>query len=252
MTYDSVRHVTLIFGGNRVLFGSNQTDATFLDDFWQWDGKDWKQLPSAGPSARAEAAMTFDTARGRAVLFGGYRRDAGENERFGDLWEWDGENWTRASTTGPSPRNGAAIAYDADRSRVVLFGGPPASGAGFETWEWDGAVWHSGPRVAEGRFNSSMTYDSARRRTIRFGGWNGQHRVSDTWEYDGTRWLKLAVSGPAARNHAAMVYDSRRQSVVLFGGHEGELVFGDLWEFDGVRWRERIATAPRRRVDNGH
>ena len=58
MTFDSARGVTLLFGGNRVLFGAQPSDAKFLDDFWQWDGKQWEQLPS-GPGPRAEAAFTF-------------------------------------------------------------------------------------------------------------------------------------------------------------------------------------------------
>lgn len=252
MTYDSVRRVTLLFGGNRVLFGKDADAAVFLNDLWQWNGRQWQELPASGPAARAEAALAFDEQRGRAVLFGGYRRVNGQVERLGDTWEWDGARWTQVSTTGPRPRNGAALAYDRERRCVVLFGGNLTNGGGSDTWEWDGRAWRQSAAVTEGRFNPALTYDEARRRVLRFGGWNGQARTDDTWEYDGQTWRRLAADGPAARNHAALVYDRRRRRAWLFGGHQGELVLGDLWEWNGARWRQRLFTAPRTRLDNGH
>jgi hypothetical protein len=38
-----------------------------------------------------------------------------------------------------------ALAYDADRRRVVLFGGQTAGATVEETWEWDGLTWTSHP-----------------------------------------------------------------------------------------------------------
>jgi hypothetical protein len=252
MTYDGERGVTLVFGGNTVLFGKENSNPKLLDDFWEWDGTQWKQLPS-GPSARAEAVLAFDPVRRRVVLFGGYERVSGERRPLGDTWEWNGTRWTIASKTGPSPRNGAAIAHDFGRGRTVLFGGPPVTGAGFETWEWDGERWLRSTAVsAEGRFNAVMAYDEIRRRVVRFGGWNGQQRMGDTWEYDGVRWTRLSQTGPHPRNHAALVYDSHCKCAVLFGGHDGESVFGDLWEWNGKRWSQRISTKPQKRIENGH
>jgi hypothetical protein len=254
IVHDDSRKVVLLFGGNRVLFGKTDDDSVFLNDLWQWNGKRWKQIDVPdGPSERAEAAFAFDDARGRAVLFGGYRRVKGNMERFGDTWEWDGRRWTRVSLLGPSPRNGAAMVYDRDRRRVVLFGGPLTDGGGSETWEWNGHEWSKNESaVSEGRFNTAMTYDEERHRVIRFGGWNSKERTEDTCEYDGVVWKQLAVTGPVARNHSRMVYDRRRQRAVLFGGHDGTLVFGDLWEWNGNSWQQRVFTSPQERVENGH
>ncbi|MGE0128996.1 MAG: kelch repeat-containing protein [Blastocatellales bacterium] len=252
MAYDSVRGVTLLFGGNRALFGKTDNAANFLNDLWQWDGKQWKELRAVSPAPRAEAALAFDSRRARAILFGGYHQVNGERRRLGDTWEWDGARWTQASATGPSARNGVAMVYDRGRDRVALFGGNLMNGGGTETWEWDGHAWRRIEVMTEGRFNPALTYDEARRRVVRFGGWNGKERTGDTWEYDGKTWRPLAVAGPAARNHAALVYDRRRKRAILFGGHEGNLVFGDLWEWDGARWRQRIFTKPQARLDNGH
>lgn len=250
LAYDSARKRLILFGGNRVLFGTPDDTNTFLDDMWAWDGQAWHRIQTATPPARAEAGMAYDSGRKRMVLFGGHRTVNGERIRLGDTWEWDGQRWEQMSSVGPSARNGAAMGYDAHRKRMVLFGG---SGTGDETWEWDGKVWE---RIVsartEGRFNSAVAYDAGRRSLIRFGGWTRQGRVGDTWRYDGTRWTRLADDGPSPRNHTAMAYDGRREVIVLFGGHDGERVFGDTWEWNGSSWSQRTAQAPRLRVDNGH
>lgn len=250
LAYDAARNRMILFGGNRVLFGTAANTSTFLDDMWAWEGQAWRRIDGAMPPARAEAGMVYDRDRQRIVLFGGYHTVEGERIRLGDTWEWDGHRWEQKSTEGPSARNGAAMAYDVHRKRVVLFGG---SGAPDETWEWDGQVWERIVSAATaGRFNSAMAYDEGRRALLRFGGWTREGRMGDTWRYDGTRWARLAQEGPAARNHASMVYDSRREIMVLFGGHDGDRVFGDTWEWNGNTWSQVIARAPRARVDNGH
>lgn len=250
LAYDAARSRLVLFGGNRVLFGSDDEADTFLDDMWTWDGRLWRRIGTETPPPRAEASMVYDAARERIVLFGGHRRVDGERIRLGDTWEWDGKRWERKSVEVPPPRNGTAMAYDAHRKRVVLFGG---SGASSETWEWDGQAWEQvqGAKT-EGRFNSAMAYDAIREAVIRFGGWTRHGRVGDTWRYDGTRWTKIADDGPAGRNHTSLVWDDRRGVAVLFGGHDGDRVFGDTWEWDGERWKPRTELSPRPRVDNGH
>jgi hypothetical protein len=250
MAYDRRRRRVVLFGGNRVLFGSENDIDTFLDDTWEWDGTRWHEIKTTAPSARAEACMVYDSRRRCMVLFGGYRRVEGKNSRLRDTWEWDGKTWKQVSTSGPSPRNGATMTYDSIRRRAILFGGNGPSG---ETWTWDGSSWSEvKPVVAEGRFNSAMAYDTTQRKVIRFGGWNGKERVADTWTFDGITWQRIDVAGPKARNHTAMAYDSKRRRVVLFGGHDGENVFGDTWEWDGEVWHRMAFTPARRRVDNGH
>ncbi len=147
-------------------------------------------------------------------------------------------------------RNAHAMAYDAHRERIVLFGGADTSAVAGDTWEWNGAGWVrvsvAGP---EPRTFPAMTYDGRRRRIVLFGG----NRVlfgkdpsaddtflGDTWEWDGRTWRRVATSGPPARAEAAMAFDEKRGRAVLFGGYDrvdGKIRrLGDTWEWDGTRW----------------
>jgi hypothetical protein len=249
---DAAGKTVFLFGGNRALFGSGQPSDTVLGDFWMWNGVRWAALDAAGPGPRAEAAMAFDRARGRVVLFGGYRGVGPQRVRLGDTWEWDGTSWSRVATTGPTARNNAAMVYDSDRRVSVLFGGSDGTASG-ETWEWDGRTWLRSPAPnVDARYNPVMVFDPVRHRVVRFGGWNGRERVSDTWTYDGRMWTRQAVDGPSARNHAAFAFDVGRGRAVLFGGHDGARVFGDTWEWLGDRWLMIDSVRSRERVDNGH
>jgi hypothetical protein len=250
MAYDSWRKRVVLFGGNRVLFGKGPQAGDFLGDTWEWDGKRWRQLRVAGPPPRAEGVMTFDSKRGRLVLFGGHNWTEGKRKRFGDTWEWDGKQWTQVATTGPTPRNGAAICFDSARGVAVLFGG---NGPSNETWEWDGRQWRQAPASdTPGRFNPVMAYDDKRQRILRLGGWNGKERLGDTWVYESGRWTQLTISGPVARNHAALTYIKSRGTFLLFGGHDGENVFGDTWELAGEKWQPRSPEKVQKRVENDH
>lgn len=253
MAFDEARGEILLFGGNRVLFGAGTNDpSTVLDDTWVFRGNKWLRLTAPGPSARAEAAMAYDPLRGRAVLFGGYSNTVDGRIRLGDTWEWDGERWQMLATAGPAPRNGAAIAFDEARGRVVLSGGPPAF-VNPETWEWDGQSWRQSPEPSPpGRFNPVMVYHAGLKALLRFGGWTGSARAADTWIRRDGVWREVRGRSPSPRNHAGMAYDSFRSRTVLFGGHDGDFVFGDTWEFDGKAWRQVSHHAPQRRVLNKH
>lgn len=253
MAFDRERREFVLFGGNRVLFGEPHEWDTLLDDTWVLRGTTWiRRSPTRNPVARAEAAMAYDAARRRIVLFGGYSRTAQGRVRLGDTWEWDGEQWSLAATDGPAPRNGAAMVFDPSCRCVVLSGGPPAF-VDARTWHWDGRSWRVyGSVHPPARFNPAMIYHDALNAIVRFGGWTGRARAGDTWIRLQGEWREAADHGPSARNHSSMSYDSSRGRAVLFGGHDGEFVFGDTWEFDGSAWHLLSGTAPQRRVQNNH
>lgn len=251
---DRERGLAFLFGGNRVLFGSQRDSATFLSDLWTWDGREWTRLdpPPPHPAPRAEAALAWDPQRGVLILFGGYGIRNGETQRFGDTWEWNGQRWRLRTTEGPPPQNGASLAYHPGLKTLMLWGQDADRREG-RTWRWGGDAWQ---RLDNGdaprRYNSAMAVDPRRGDLIRFGGWTGADRGGETWVWRTTGWVRVASDGPSPRNHAVMAWSESLDALVLYGGHDGERVFGDLWSWDGRRWTRLRDAEPRPRLDNGH
>jgi hypothetical protein len=193
-----------------------------------------------GPAGRLDHAMAYDAARGRVVLYGGVL--PGENHAFfDDTWEWDGQRWTRMTPEGQDPGERAyhAMAYHAQRGRVVLVSGLGDGGTG-GGWEWDGVRWTPIPLTSEleGRLGSAMAYDARRGRMVLFGGRHaGGETTDDTWILDGETWASVFAEGPPARYAHAMAYDPVRDRVVLFGGESDTGDFlDDTWVWDGDGW----------------
>ena len=151
-------------------------------------------------------------------------------------------NWIhRSPAVSPSARMYHAMAYDAGRRRVVLFGGLMGSQVFNDTWEWDGTTWVQRlPTVSPpSRSYHVMAYDASRNRVVLFGGLNSSVAYNDTWEWDGMTWTRRTstVMPPSGSGHA-MAYDAFRKRTVLFGGG-----FNDTWEWDGTTWMKRAPTA---------
>ena len=241
MAYDSVRGVTVMFGGD-------PGTGTFLSDTWEWDGKVWAQVSDMGPMARAYAGMVFAADEKACVLFGGQPTSGGGS---GDTWRWDGTAWTQILDSGPTARALHGMTYDSNRDRVVLFGGIPTAGAGSgDTWEFDGTAWTeqkaTGPVARSGM---SMAFDDAGKRVVLFGGADGNGKpLGDTWTWNGQVWAQIAEFGPAARYNAAM--SGGQGSLVLMGGivstSPKPSAVGDTWQLSGNLWTqlENIGPGP--------
>lgn len=156
---------------------------------------------------------------------------------------------------GGRPR-APAMAYDAARARLVLFGGLSAMAG---TWEHDGSTWiqRTSATVPAYRTDHAMAYDAARKCVVMFGGRVGPNAVAETWEWDGVDWRQRTPAGsPDARWAHGMAFDAARGRIVLFGGQTIRLGQGvqlaDTWEFDGSQWIRRIPAAqPNARVYHG-
>jgi hypothetical protein len=145
----------------------------------------------------------------------------------------------------PGARWGHAMAYDAARDRVVLFGGALSREQYVaDTWEWNGASWTridaAGPPP---RAFAAMAFDSSRNRVVLHGGRDPSgDSLADTWEWDGRAWRQVATAGPARRDHHALVFDETRKVTLLFGGYGDDRVYGDTWTWNGAAWKQ-VATA---------
>jgi len=224
-----------------------------------WSAPSGDPLP-AGP--REYAGIAYDSDRGKAVLFGG-----GDYQNLlGDTWEWDGaaSTWTKMSPAGVTPRarRGHALAYDAARKKVVLFGGLAGSQAPDQmedTWTWDGAAWTRVGTPAqthpEWRFGHRMVYDASRQRVVLYGQYGGWHlgpiggenwANGNTWEWDGASWQSMhGGEGTFSSDDPTslpMVYDSQRGRVVRIGvaGSRYQKTLTVL-EWTGLTWSQTSA-----------
>jgi hypothetical protein len=168
--YHAGRGEFVVLGGDRWSHGTG--------DLWGWNGASWTPIAS-GPEAGGHA-VAYDSARDRLVAFGSEGWSCWPRPCRGQTWEWDGGEWSEGPDTAPTGRLRAAMAYDADRGKIVLFGG----GGEEDVSCYEGSNWCCGY----------------------------------TWEWDGTTWARVASSGPTARADHALAYDAGRGRVLLFGG----------------------------------
>lgn len=268
LAYDRERNRTVLFGGQAQVCTDSGYTYQALGDTWEWDGTTWyatASVTSPPPNVTA-AAITFVPERHRTVLMNGQPLQTWEWDGsnwlqrsgappvwqtravYGDaqmamllfggvdanlksslhVWKWDTSNFAAVPVEQPMPSGGAAMAFDAARSEMVLFSPTPPT-----TWLWQGSAWS---KVISGatpptRTNAGIAYDRDRERVVVFG---GDAPLADTWEWDGTNWTqKTPATSPSARGWVGLVYDELRKKMVMFGGYSA-----DMWEWDGTNWHE--------------
>ena len=148
--------------------------------------------------------------------------------------------WQLVSSTGPSARAYAAMAYDPDHQRVLSWGGYDGANFVNDFWSWNGTTWSSIPGSGPPPFFQGVaTYDRSRSRFVLF-----VH--GETWEWDGVSWSLASTAGPVARVDACMAYDEQRHVTVLFGGYDYDSNSdpSDTWEWDGATWQQRSLVGP--------
>lgn len=182
-----------------LLLGTVTSNYHTTPHLWSWTGTAWEELhatqlpPSFGP-------MAYDAAHAQVVML---VPSATENPpaHGTDTWTSDGVTWTQRHPVGspPASTGGAtAMAYDADRNAVVMFGGlRDASSAMDQTWTWDGTTWtmRRPATIPPARFNHAMAYDASTRSVVLTGGAGSSPdgsfpALTDTWTWDGVTWTR--------------------------------------------------------------
>jgi len=216
-----------------------------LADAWTWDGSTWEQVHDGGgdPKPRWRHAAAHDALTGRTLVFGGLvdsDEDGVADRVRRDVYEWDGNTWTRRHTE-PRPHYlfDAAMAPSPTLGELVLFGGVTRDGQwSAETWTWDGAAWTEHepdgywPQASGGHL---LVADAGRARTIVGWGYASDETFNRFFDWRGSGWKRSTSDVelvPTLRTHAGAAYDAPRRRLVTFGGR----VFGysavDTWEWD--------------------
>lgn len=251
--YDSSLQRVVLVGG------AMEPRAADRDRVWSWTGTAWELMTSAGPSARGNAGVAYDSREARAIVTGGAQQPTGGAtfEVLGDTWQSASPGWNRIAGADIGPRDHHALVYDENRESVLLFGGIPGDRSAAwpgDTWELKQGAW---ARIATdgpaGRGRTALAYDRARQQVVLFGGVGAppagnqpQPFYNDTWVWQNATWRKVADNGPRARYAHGMVFDERAGVVLLYSGAAAhrDAPLTDMWQWDGNRWSEIRLTGP--------
>ena len=268
LVYDEAREEVMLFGGLRC---ENASDVScpVSDETWRWSNGEWALVqPAVAPPARRYAAMTYDSARDRVVLFGGIASTHTFSEGLDDTWLWDGESWEQQHPAiSPTARFHASMAFDRAANEAVLVGGVECVVEGNDcparaqstlndTWTWDGTTWAKpdAPVSPTRRYGSVATYDPTSEKVVLFGGefpsWESPRPglLDDTWLWNGESWSEVPRTWPDTVTAPSMAFHAPTGKVVLFGGryHDYYGAFrADTWTWDGATWTlETPAVSP--------
>lgn len=219
----------VVFGG-----APDSKTGSWKNDTWLYSVQTdtWSQGPSA-PAAlkpRGGAAMTYDPAIEKIVVFGG----AGtEWSPYSDTWLFNGTSWTQGPTAPAAMggRVGSRMVYADSLSQVVLFGGSGTM-AYADTWLFNGTSWTAGPAsppTMASRTFFGMAYDPTVGKVIVAGGTGG----ADVWMFDGSTWAAgpSLPEGMGKPERFQMVYDPQLEADLIFGGIGPVGAHGDAWIF---------------------
>jgi Protein kinase domain len=239
-----------------------------LGDTWAWSGEAWRLLDDYLP--RTHHAMAYDSARRKLVLYAGaikpIRRSITDLalDTLSDVYEWEGEGWASDYTVAsPGPRFAHAMAWDADRAEVVMFGGGEPGGP--EGWSLAGGLWaydgqwrrldQDAPGAPAPRAQLGLVHDTLSGELLVLGGsgsappdLHGPPHFADVSAFTPAGQWKVYPAtelGPSPRRGFACA--STPRGVVLYGGiqaHAGDRL-ADLWLWRNGAWeRLDLAGAP--------
>ncbi|MGF1468489.1 MAG: Kelch repeat-containing protein [Sandaracinaceae bacterium] len=257
---DAARGRIVAFGGDIAAPVDCRPMDEFVSEVWayQLDCDSWELLEvPGGPGIRARHATAHDTARDRMLVFGGRVPDPGVGfQNFDDLWAYDlgTDTWRSVPTRGigPSPRSSAIAAYDADRDRLIVFGGNVSTSAfslqgtssgyalDLESGEWT-EIAPTGDAPGPRLFHGSVV---AGDRLYVYGGTPsfGGPFYGDLWALDLTTdtWRRIddgEGTAPDARFGPELFLDAERERLIMAMGHDvgpptGPGNLNDVWAFD--------------------
>jgi cysteine-rich repeat protein len=254
MAYDPTRGVVVMASGRKNI-GTQSNPYVLLNDTWEYNGTDWRQVTTTTPSPLACGAMTFEPGMQKLLAYGGSQCGPGTGSlsTSSKTFTFDGTTWVEqlgASASGVT--EGQALVTDPVGGKVLMFGGDDGASprtAVSTMYEWTGSAWAIVTPQPVIAFNAlaAIAHDPLRGRAWMFGGVDDVARTNAMWSFDGLVWTRnvAGTSGdPAPRDSAVLAADPATGRVVLFGGRDtGGLtpsadttVPAQTWLWDGATW----------------
>lgn len=232
MVYDASRSRIVLYAGETGDF----PDGTTFTDTWEWDGQAWTKRADAGPPSRVHQSVTYDRARSRSVLYGGFNIATVTELR--DIWEWTGSAWTQTAFSTASGSIARGIEYDEKTGSNLLFSALANQTVALDRYDGSSVTRLVPLAPCVPSLTASL---GATRGVLVYAASCGASNEVQSWIWNGTSWTQVAGTQPPFRLGAAMAYDRDRDRVVLYGGEVAQGVpdLADTWEFDGASWVRR-------------
>lgn len=235
---------------------------------WTFRSGSWTQLNlTLEPSYRYDAAMTFDPADGSVLLFGGEYFLPMNASVYNDTWAFRDGNWSRIHTAvAPFPRAGAAMTFDPDLDRVVLFGGEWFTRTFSDTWTYSAGNWTNVTTSVGAspppRGMGALADDPVDHELVLYGGleevtsggYYSYYGLGDTWVLANGTWKEVSSSStPPPIVGAALAFlpsNGSGRMVMTGGGYfdwYGDLIYGynATWFFPDAPLRAYIGVTHR-------
>lgn len=190
------------------------------------------------PSYRQGSVLGYDEANEQLVMFGGYW----SSTYYPETWVTSDPSlgWTKVETdTFVSGRTNAAMAWDYEDQRLIMFGGLRADGEKLDDmWAWDGTDWTEiDVDTPTARYWHSLVSDPVSKKMWVVAGRNAANQVlKDVWEWDGTEWTDLGNTGvdPSLNySYERAIYDESDSSIIIYSEY-----YRKTYKFDGAGWAE--------------
>jgi len=138
----------------------------------------------------------------------------------------------------PPPRQLGTMAFNKDRSQLILFGGMDANKKVIgDTWmlkdnQWTGLT-IQGPVP---RASHCMAYSDDLKAVVIYGGYINGAASKEFWELKDNTWQEIVNGGGPPRIHAAIAYDPDKGRMLMFGGFNETVRTNELWEYANNKW----------------
>jgi len=212
--FDESSGVAVLHGGHYEYPGQN------LTWIYECQNNTWRNADTKDAPLYFGCQFTFDTKRGRTVLFDGEL-----------VWTFGlaDQSWEPTSQC-PCGRSGLASAFDLWGGTPLMYGGNTGGAGSSDLWRYDSVRdrWTAieVSKAPPFRCGHAVTYDEANNGILMYGGWAGTNgaapeEYNDTWVYDprDNKWTEMNPAvNPGRRRNFGMVYDEKRENHLLFGG----------------------------------
>jgi hypothetical protein len=222
MAYDPSLGLIVLYGG----LIPDASEGSEAADTWTWDGSDWNLVSAGNNGPRYRDGARMVTAGNRVLLFGGH---VGNVRYFADTWTLERSAWVRVDHgAAPEGRGDAAVAWDADDSSLLVYGGLGVRlGAGpgnlgvplHDAWALKAGTWSHLPAGGPpALYDASAVWDAATHSVVVMLGMSCPQPVNDAWAWNGSAWTHSTL--PITARWAAATAEDTNGNVLVFGGDD--------------------------------